>query len=170
MATLPAPHAWVAGDYATSTFLQSLTDGINFLLVAQCAKLSQTTTQSVASGATTTMINMTSVYDTDAMVSGSGMVVRTAGLYLVEGEVTWVANTTGYRSAGIAVNGTDYKRVVKDTNVSGGVETSIQVTATLRLAVNDTINLRGIQTSGAALGTTVTTQETTGFSAIRLST
>ena len=170
MATLPAPHAWVAGDYATSTFLQSLTDGINFLLVAQCAKLAQTTTQSIASGTTTTMINMTSVYDTDTMVSGSGLVVRTPGLWLIEGEVTWAANTTGYRTAGIAINGVDFKRVAKDTNTTAALETSLQVTLTVRLALNDTINLRGLQTSAAALGTVVTTQEATAFSATRLST
>lgn len=167
MGTVPTPHTWTAGDDATSTALQTVTDGDLYALGSATsggsrkplARLNQTAAQTLAD-ATGAAVNFdTEVVDYDAghstTTNTSRYTAQTAGYYMVSGAVGFVGNATGSRLAWLAVNGT----AVNGSEVGFGTvpnngHVEITVPATLvYLNSGDYVQLFAYQTSGGNLNT-----------------
>jgi hypothetical protein len=155
VATLPAPHTWTAGDDATSTNLQSLTSAINFLTnPPRCkayAGAAQTLTTAVAAAVA---FNQEEI-DNDAMHStvtnNSRLTVVTAGRYRVRGQVTFVSNSTSYRTADLRATGTLF--AAQAVQAANGTATKLQVEGEWVASVGDYFELYATQASGGNLDT-----------------
>jgi len=101
VAVIPAPATFVAGTAPTDANLNSLRDGINFLLNPPRVLLTNSALQSVPSGVSTVLTFDTETYDTDAMHSTvtnpDRITTVTAGLYTVS-----LSAPTQFSSAGPA--------------------------------------------------------------------
>lgn len=121
-------------------------------------KLVAAANQSVNSGSSTTVdfAGSTPVYDTNAMadIANDQIVVRTAGWYRISARTVWASNSSGYRSLVVQRNAAEF--VVDDYRAAapGQVTIATVTSEPILLAVNDTIRLLGVQTSGAALNLT----------------
>ena len=73
-----------------------------------------------------------------------------AGTYVITGQVSFAANATGNRDTLIRVNGTDYVGQMRLPAAATG-STSVPVTAIVKLALNDYVELCGRQYSGGSL-------------------
>jgi len=164
MATVPpVAHTWSAGDDATSTNLQTLTDVINFLRGGTPtarptlrALLTSAGTTALANGATAAIPLNAVLEDSDGAYNPASGVytVKTPGLWLVTGQVAFAGNTTGVRQAFIVAGGTASPIVGLATELAASVDANGRCNATLltRFAANDTFNLSGFQNSGGVLG------------------
>lgn len=158
MGSVPAnPASYTDGEIPPATKLNQPVTAAGFLLAPPTCVLTTTTTINPASGAATVQTFNTTTEDTDGMadLANNQIVCKTAGLYVLTGYLAFASNATGYRGALIYVNGaivvSDYRPAVS------GQATPIPVESRpFRLAVNDTVQLRGIQTSGGPLLTQIT--------------
>lgn len=157
MATIPSPATWTAGEVPTAAKMNTnIRDTANYLLNPPTCQVQIPAAQTLTTGTVTILTATTTVWDTDSMASAAdnGIKIKTAGLYLLTGYVAYASNATGYRGALIYGNSTilasDYRTPVS------GVPTPYTVSVLARLAVNDVITLRGLQTSGGNLDATTT--------------
>jgi hypothetical protein len=120
------------------------------------AKMFGSVTQSVPSGATTLLALNTTEHDATsplADLTNDRFVIVAAGRYHVTASVGWAFNATGYRALSIAINSVVVRRVTQDAAISAGVSTEQCISGQWLLAPGDTVDMRGLQTSGAALNT-----------------
>src|SRR4051812_42679726 len=116
---VPVPHTWTAGDNATSTAMQTLTDtGLWNLGSATSTsarkpfcQVRQTVVQSLATSGTWQAVTFdTEDADYDSGHSTATFTDRytagTAGWYMVSGGCGFAANATGRRGVRYTVNGT----------------------------------------------------------------
>jgi hypothetical protein len=119
--SLCVPHAWTAGDDATSTALQTLTDSItqlqggtptasgtvlDFFSAAQATAqtgLTASTFVSLTFDTTSELVDAAAGHST--VTNNSRYIGKTAGWYEVSGMVSFATNTTGRRYGALAVNG-----------------------------------------------------------------
>jgi hypothetical protein len=159
MATLPNPHTWTAGDDATSGNLQTLTDGINFLKDPPRARAYQSAATTLTSGAAQVALALGSE-DVDGVqgdnlhstvTNTSRMTIVTAGRYRAIGQVTFVANATGYRTVALFKNGS----TVAATRLQAGptVTHFQQCVEEILCAAGDYIEVAAAQSSGGNLDT-----------------
>lgn len=168
---LVTPHAWTAGDDATSGNMQTLTDAISQLrggtptgsgTVLDYAKLRQTATQTLTTAVWGSITFTTEDADAAAghsiVTNTSRYVVSVAGELQVEAGVTFAANTTGVRGMRIAKNGTAVPqgRVIVSAASSGSTE--LALCRTITAAAGDYIEVQGYQTSGGNLDTAYATE------------
>ena len=73
-----------------------------------------------------------------------------AGYYNIQGSVEYATNATGLREAGIQLNGTNITYVFQN-NAGSVFGTIVNLSATVYLAVGDTVALDSYQNSGGAL-------------------
>lgn len=115
------PHAWTAGDDATSTALQTLTDSITQLqggtptasgTILDMYRAVQATAQTGLTASTFMSITFdttSEVYDDAAghstVTNNSRYIGKTAGRYEVSGVVGFAANATGRRYVQALLNG-----------------------------------------------------------------
>lgn len=158
MATVPSPITWVAGNKVTAAQMNAnVRDAVNFLLATPTAESYVNAAQSVANTAWSVITLDGNVLNNDTMwVSGTTITIKTAGTYLVSGQVTFAANTSGRRLGGINLNAFSSQPNVNQTEVmvatTGSATTTVPITARrLHLNVNDTLQLYAYQTSGASL-------------------
>jgi hypothetical protein len=164
---LVVPHAWTAGDDATSTFLQTLTDGVKQLqggtptgsgTVLDFALLRQTVTQTLTT-ATWTSITFTTE---DADLAGghstatntSRYVIANAGYVTLEFGVTFAgASVAGQRGVRLVKNGTAIPQGRLLVNPAASGSTELMGSKTVAVAVGDYLEVQGYQTSGGNLDT-----------------
>jgi hypothetical protein len=89
---------------------------------------------------------------------------RTAGLYHITGNVTWAANSTGYRQLTVRVNGTTPIAQVMQQAVSTGDVTEQAVATDFVLAATEYVELLVQQSSGGALNVLTQTNWSPVFS------
>lgn len=169
MGTVPTPHTWTAGDDATSTYLQTLTDASLYVLGSATsggsrkglARLRQTVAQTLTT-ATFTAINFdTEDVDYDAahstVTNTSRYTAQTAGYYLVSGIAGFVGNATGARYTAIYVNGSPINGTEQGfTTVPNADTLQIPTPGTLvYLNAGDYVQLVAYQSSGGNLNTHV---------------
>ena len=102
-------------------------------------------------------------YDTDTIHStgtNTGQLTcKTAGKYLIIGQVQWDINAVGSRFVGIFLNNTTYLDIVEtETNTIATRYTSQNISTIYQLAVNEYVTFRGNQNSGGALNANYTAQ------------
>lgn len=154
MATVPNPKTYAVGETLTATTMnQEVRDAMNFLLNPPRANVYHSTTQSHATSGQYQIVQFDSeFYDSDTMhdpvTNNSRITIKTAGLYLVMGQIYWAGNTTGMR--GVSIRGNGANALAYDFRAS--TNTLIQQVSLERyFDVNDYIELNAYQSSGAAL-------------------
>jgi hypothetical protein len=117
------------------------------------------TSHSVANTTLTTLALSGERYDTDpngaihdTVTNNSRLTCRTAGVYLILGQVTWISNATGLRRLHILGNGTTNYAIVTQNPVTGENH-SMMISTLLLMAAGDYVELQGYQSSGGALST-----------------
>ena len=119
----------------------------------QGAKVKHSAAQSIPDATATIPAFDTEEYDTDTIhdvtTNNSRLTCKTAGKYLCILTSAWASNTTGRRTGDFRVNGTD---IISGHSIAPAPTYPINVSATIvDLAVNDYVEARVAQNSGAAL-------------------
>lgn len=139
-------------------------------LVPAC-RVTHSVAQSIAHNTVTALVFDTERFDTDTIhdpaVNNSRLTCKTAGKYLVYGNVGYAANATGERQLRISLNGVTLHGGAQLTPVSGN-NTSVVVLAIVELAVNDYVQLEAYHTAGVALNVIQNTASTPEFGMTRI--
>jgi hypothetical protein len=162
--TTPSAHDWTAGDDATSTALETLTDAANYALgrvtsggsrkplFVGTLSVAQTLTSSVEAG----LLLDSEVIDNDnghsTVTNTTRYTGQTPGWYLAFCGVQFASNVNGLRQAGIGQSGTPVGGDSMMTVPATGAVMGVQVTAFVFLnGTTDYVEARALQTSGGNL-------------------
>lgn len=172
--TAPVPHTWVDGEFASAAgnLNPGVRDVLAFLLDPPRCKLRNTAAQSIPASAYTALTFNTEDYDNepsglhDPSTNPSRITIRTAGTYVLLGQVGWAGNTTGRRGARIDQNGAV---IPGCQNIwAPGTTQGIAYPAPVILvpcSVGDYLELKVFQESGGALSTVATSESQSRFEA-----
>lgn len=135
------------------------------------ARVYHNAAQSIANATFTALAFNTERFDNDTIhdtsTNNSRLTCKTAGKYLIIGNITYAANATGVRNADIRLNGTNYiasSRIHASTAATVGV----QVSAVCELNANDYVELMAYQSSGGALDVVSGASYSPEFSMVRV--
>lgn len=124
-----------------------------------CARVTHNANQSTTTGVSFTLAFNTERFDTDTIhdtvTNNSRLTCKTAGKYLVTGNVSFAANATGIRQLQIKLNGATTVGAVGWSASSAGT-TDLVVVTLYDMAVNDYVELIAAQNSGGALNVLAT--------------
>lgn len=165
MATLPSFRTWVTGEIVTAAELNSnVRDAGNFFLSWPVFEGRQTVAQSLTNNTSTPITLDTEDIDTDnghsTVTNTSRYVGATAGRFEVCGKVGFASNATGTRVAWLAKNGTAINGSGTQVSAAAGGAVTLLPTPRMTVTLNGTtdyVEVLGVQTSGGALNTDVTT-------------
>lgn len=118
------------------------------------ARVYHSANQSIANTTFTTLAFNSERYDNDGehdnTTNNSRLTCKTAGKYRITANVQFASNATGYREVFFLVNGTTaIADIIQDANAS--FATTMSLSTTYELAVNDYVEVRVYQNSGGAL-------------------
>jgi hypothetical protein len=117
------------------------------------ARVTKSASQSVGSGALTTLTWDAEDFDTAALhdnaVNNSRLTAPISGIYQVTAGVDWAFNATGFRQAAVSVNGSSHASVIVDP--SSSADEHQQVSDIVNLSAGDFVEVQGEQTSGGGL-------------------
>lgn len=174
-APVPSPRTFNVAEYETAAYLNSVRDALNFLLNPPAATLVQITTATVLGTGAWTAIGMdSSTFDNygghSNTTNNSRYTIQAAGKYLVSGAVAYVGNGTGSRGTKAEKNGAvvqgPYSLHTATTTRAMSESTSGFI---IPCVVGDYLELYGFQDTGGNLSTTITTDQASFFTIIRLS-
>lgn len=157
---VPAPPTRAAGTKLTAVIYGSdVRDGVTFLANPPIFKGHQSGAQSIANSTVTALTLDVEDWDTydghSTSVNNSRYTAVVAGTYHVTGSYAAAANATGIRLVRLAKNGTYIAPSQMAVPTAGlAIDTNIQVSADVVLAVGDYVEVTVYQTSGGALNTT----------------
>ena len=172
MTATPTYHVFVAGEVATAANINSFGTVLAFLKQPPILQVRQTVAQSIANGigAGTALTFTTEDVDSSGMHSNSSNTSRATavypGWYRFSGGAGFAANATGARGGYAAVNGTllnGTSTVLPATAAGVGVVALRSVLVFLNAA--DYFEWLAVQSSGAALNTSVGGSEQPGMTA-----
>lgn len=145
------------GDVYSAASHNLILENINNYRVPPMCKARRTTTQSIPNGAATSIqLNATDAFDTDTMhdtvTSDTRITVNTAGIYLVQGNLSFVTSATGsYRLIGINKNGVE----LVSANFGAGTDKRCSIAyVDAAASASDYYELWAYQDSGGALNVT----------------
>lgn len=153
---------FTSGAILTAAQMNGIGTNVNNYRVPPACRIERTATQSI-NNATDTLVAFTAgaSFDTESpsdpmFSSGTNttITIRTAGIFLVSFNVTFAANTTGTRFAGVRLGGgaTQPSAQVGGHNSPGDV--TLNGTFPMSLSVGNALTLNVYQTSGGALNVT----------------
>jgi hypothetical protein len=87
----------------------------------------------------------------DTVTNNSRLTCKTAGVYYIFGNITWVLNSTGVRGVAIRLNGTTFIADLFVQATSSVVGNVMNVSCIANLNVNDYVELMAYQNSGGNL-------------------
>lgn len=146
-------------DYPEAVDINSLQEEVaaieTFLYTTPSAKVTHSTTQSIADSTFQALTFDTETFDTDTIHSTgtnpTRLTCKTAGKYIVTGCIAFASNSTGFRIAALKVNaGANFDNAQRTTALNG-TETHLTVSDIFNFAVNDYVELFAYQDSGGAL-------------------
>jgi len=156
-----APTTRSVGDAVTAADYNIMANNAIFLAKPPMARLRLTSNVSFSNSTHGTLAFTSSIatedYDTDAMINLSGtpsaITIKTAGVYNCAASIDWTANGTGVRFLRIVRNrsGTLTAVTAMFLSAPGTSDGHMSVSGMIECAVNDTIDIYGYQSSGAAL-------------------
>ena len=167
---VPVPRTFTVSETETASYLNTVRDGLDFLLAKPFMAVTQTTTQTLTTAVWGAIGYDVSIVDTYGMHSNVTNNTRAtaivAGWYYPVGCVVIANNTTGVRGARIAKNGTVIQGSAMLSNAAGGTSVSaVQcVSFPVFLNVGDYLELQGYQNSGGNLNTAAGTDLDSSFS------
>lgn len=172
---VPVPRTYTVGETETGAYLNSLRDALNFLLNPPSATLVQVTTATTLTTATWGAIGYdSSTFDNygghSNSTNNSRYTIQATGKYLVGGAAAFSANATGNRGAKVMKNGA----VIQGPYTLGPTSSTRAMSASssgfiVPCSTGDYLELAGFQDSGGNLATTITTDQSSFFTVIRLS-
>ena len=168
-----APKTWVTGEVLTAADLNlHLRDNLIALRdEAPRARVYHSGAQSILSNIATILLYNSERYDTDAIHDNVGnnsrLTCRTAGAYLFVATQQFATNGTGRREFALRHSGVTFVGVDERIAVPGA-PTAAVVAAFLALAVNDYVEVRVFQDSGAALDIEAVPATSAEFSMVRI--
>lgn len=159
---VPSPRTFGVGEFETGSYLNSVRDGLSFLVSPPFAVAYQITTQSIATATPTalaldgTLVDPYGSHSTSS--NNSRITAQVAGSCLVKAGVVWAANNTGNRGLQIYKNGVAWPYSWQ-VNLAAGTfnDAGIETMAIVTLTAGDYIEAWAQQTSGGALSTAVAT-------------
>lgn len=155
---------------ATFAAGQTLTAAaLNLLADRPFARLIQTTAQSIANNTLATIQFNNETLDSngghDNTTNNTRYTFQRAGKYFIAGTAVFVANATGYRAASWMLNGIHVSGSEGSIPAVNGVPTAVHAQTTeINVVAGDFLELRAVQTSGAALNTAVNLQQSSTMS------
>lgn len=162
--TAPVMSTQTPGNFITSSLWNAQVAALgNFLLAPpRFMGYNSTATQSVINGGSGTLTAIqldSSQFDSEGghsnTVNNTRYTCQVAGLYKIDGRVSFSGNTTGSRGAGWTVNGTSTGLALGAGNTSATTPVNVGMTVACAgyqyLNVGDYVELVGYQTSGATL-------------------
>lgn len=160
---------FTAGSVLTAAQMNVAGGAVNNLVVPAAARVTRTTTQSVANSTLAALNFNSTVFDTDSMVGATTtyVTVNTPGLYIVTAEVGWGAVIAGGRGIFLSVNPTlsgsgDSTTITASTRIgstfltgvgSTTTQTSISVSSVYNFSAGDRLAVGLLQVSGGTLST-----------------
>lgn len=172
---VPAPRTFSVSETETGSYLNSLRDALNFLLSPPSATLVQiTATTSLTSGAWTPIGMDSSTFDNygghSNSTNNSRYTVQAAGKYLVGGALSIANNSSGSRAAKIMKNGAVVQGPYTLGPPSSARPTSVPTAGfIIPCAVGDYLELAGFQDSGGSLSTVITSDQSSFFTVLFVS-
>lgn len=158
--TLPVPsqRTWVVSGIVTAAMMNSdVRDAVNFLAQPPLFVGNQANAQSVSNAIWTAVSLDTTVGDSYSghsnTTNNTRYTAQVAGWYACLGSVGWAANSGGVRYGSIFVNGAENFAYLENRAAPSASSTNTPVFAIGYLAVGSYVELRGYQSSGAALST-----------------
>lgn len=153
---IPILPTFFGGQTVGQSQLQNLTNAVNVLLNPPRVGLIQNTTQTIATATWTAVAFDTEFWDTDNMHSTTSNTSRvtatTAGMYLVNGALSWTAPAAGQiLRAAIRQNGASFLPTIMTTE---GVNNQVNVSVTAQMNAGDYLELMAYQSTGANLALT----------------
>ena len=137
------------------------------------ARVYHSMTQSLTTATQTALSFDSERWDTDTIhdnsTNNSRLTCKTAGLYLIIGQVGYAFSATGVRQTSIRLNGVTYlAAIATQAPTTGTFPARHIVSTTYPLAVNDYVEVMAYQESGGALNTEVLANAVPEFQMIRL--
>jgi hypothetical protein len=129
--------------------------------------------QSIQTAVLTYLSFNSEYWDTDAIHDTSTynnrLTCKTAGVYLIIGQVRWAANATGQRQVNITLSsGRSVIAAQHEHGNSASIATNMSVSCIYPLAVNDYVELAVYQDSGGNLDITATAYWSPNFQMVRI--
>lgn len=169
MASVPVPHQFAVGEVATADNINTYYSAISFLENPPIATLYQGTLQSIPNNSDTAIQFDNTVVDSynghSNSTNNTRYVCQVAGYYSVMGTISYQQNSAGGRLVRIRKNGsTEIVSSASEQPPSNDFN-CVMSTPQIQvfLAVNDYIEVVGLQDSGGSLNTVITTQYACGF-------
>lgn len=172
---VPTPRTFTVAEVENGSYLNSLRDALNFLLNPPAATLVQITATTSLTTGTWTVIGMdSSTFDNygghSNSVSNSRYTVQATGKYLVGGAVAIANNSSGSRAAKVMKNGAVIQGPYSLVPPSSARPTSVTVAGFIvPCTAGDYLELAGFQDSGGTLATVITTDQSSFFTVLRVS-
>lgn len=166
MPVVPTPPT-IQDEITASSVWNQFRDAIDFLMGKPIAQLRQTSAQTLTTVTYTPVQFQAEAFDDD--IDGVGghdnstnntrWTCRYPGHHLISGLVTYAANATGARHAGLRINGIDVSGSYRSLPISSGADVCGIACKTMRvyLAASDYVELIAYQSSGGNLATFVAT-------------
>ena len=156
---VPVPRTFSVSETETAAYMNTIRDGLNFLLAEPLLVVTQTTTQTLTTAVWASLNFDVSIVDTYGMHSNvtnnSRATAIVAGWYVPTGCAVIANNTTGVRGARFAKNGTAIQGTAILSNASSGTSVSsvAAVSFPVFLNVGVYLEIQGFQNSGGNLNT-----------------
>lgn len=170
------PRTWVAAAILTAAQLNTdIRDNENFLFNPPQCRAFNNANISITNNLDTILGLNSERWDSgtpsnnmhDNTTNNSRIICRVAGLYLISGHISWAANATGKRYLQLRLNGATGIAETYERPTVSEVAT-MSVSTTYQLAVNDYVEMRCYQDSGAALNVSVVGNLSPELSVIRV--
>lgn len=174
-APVPSPRTFQVGEYENADYLDSVRDALNFLLSVPAATLVQISATTSLTTGTWTAIGMdSSTFDNygghSNSTNNSRYTVQAAGKYLVGGAVAVANNSSGSRAAKVLKNGAVLQGPYSLVPPSSARPTSVTVAGFIvPCAVGDYLELAGFEDSGGTLATVITSDQSSFFTVLFVS-
>lgn len=154
------PKTWLTNEVLTSADVNVyLRDNLEFLGAPPACSVFNSGPQSLSNGVFVAMTANSERWDTDGMHSlvsqTSRITINTAGFYLFNATLTFVANAVGARAIGYAVNGGSTKQVQAQDNAGGSVNSVLTASFPELLTPGDFVEIQGWQATGGSLNATL---------------
>jgi hypothetical protein len=161
MGTIPTIPDFTAGEVLTAAKMDSMSAAVAFwALTPRCFAYASATGQTLATATYAAVALDSEVYDYvqsgdsphhDNATQNTRIVIRTAGLYEIVGQVGFANNATGGRIAQVRVNNSAV--AAGSSPAVSGLGTNVMTgIVERRLAIGDYVEIFGYQTSGGTLG------------------
>lgn len=151
-----APATVVTATTITTAWGNSVKAATDYLANPPACRVRHSANQSIATATDVILAFNTELFDTDVMhdtvTNNSRITLKTAGLYVVMASATFDVSAVGHRTLTLQKNGaTPIAETEVAPNPTAARGTGVVVSTIYKFAVNDYVEVRARQASGAGL-------------------